>query len=67
MDTFVVHIHRRGGAGSDAGEALAGIVERADSAVSRPFRSLAELLVLLGVRGRPAVIPSSVERSRSQP
>lgn len=69
METFVVHIHRRTRAGDAVGDALAGIVERTDSAVSRPFGSLNELLALLdvGVRGRPAVIPPSAESSRIQP
>ncbi|MEO8525412.1 MAG: hypothetical protein ABI460_11885 [Caldimonas sp.] len=68
METFVVHIHRRAHAGDPSVHVLAGIVERTDGPVSRPFGSLAELLMLLGVcvRSRPAVICPSAESSRSQ-
>ena len=64
METFVVHIHRRAEPGAGAGEVLAGIVERTDSAVSRPFATLDELLALLGVP-RP-VVTQSRQRSRSK-
>ncbi len=64
METFVVHIHRRTGSGAGQDDVLAGIVERTDSAVSRPFVTLVELLALLGVQP-PAVTPSR-QRSRSK-
>ncbi len=64
METFVVHIHRRTESDAVGGGVLAGIVERTDSAVSRPFATLDELLALLGVP-RP-VAHQSRQRSRSK-
>jgi len=52
METFVVHIHRRPGR-KGAARVLAGVVERTDAAVTRPFANLGELLALLGLP-RPA-------------
>jgi hypothetical protein len=63
METYVVHIHRRthARAGPDA---LAGVVERTDAPVVRPFAGIAELLALLGIATRPAV---AVARDRPSP
>lgn len=52
METFVVHIHRRPASPRDR-TPIAGVVERADTAATRPFATLAELLALLGIDRPP--------------
>jgi len=67
METFVVHIHRRPRA-DDAADAFAGVVERTDAPVARPFACLAELLVLLGIAvRRNAIAPARRRRPSPRP
>jgi len=62
METYVVHIHRRPPSDA-AADTLAGVVERTDAPVARPFASLRELLDLLGItRHRDASAPARDRR-----
>lgn len=55
MQSYVVHIHRR--PDDTGGKAFVGVVERVDSAVTRPFTSLTELLTLLDIAAAAALPP----------
>jgi hypothetical protein len=64
METYVVHIHRRPHADATA-DTLAGVVERTDAPVARPFACLAELLALLGIAARRDAIAVARDRRPS--